>query len=56
MEYDSLSRYLGGEMVDMRDSKSHAKDRYQYIYIYIYIYVYKILINHNHKSKWKYFD
>ena len=49
MEYDSLSRYLGGEMVDMRDSKSHAKDRYQYIYVYI------ILISHNHKSKMEIF-
>ncbi|TKY66507.1 30S ribosomal protein S12-B [Spatholobus suberectus] len=27
MEYDSLSRCLGGEMVDTRDSKSHAKER-----------------------------
>ena len=37
MEYDSHSRCLGGEMVDMQDSKSCAKDRYQYIYIYICI-------------------
>ena len=27
MEYDSLSRCLGGEMVDTRDSKSRAKKR-----------------------------
>ena len=27
MEYDSLSRCLGGEMVDTRDSKSRAKER-----------------------------
>ena len=27
MEYDSLSRCLGGEMVDTRDSKSRAKQR-----------------------------
>ena len=27
MEYDSLSRCLGGEMVDTRDSKSCAKER-----------------------------
>ena len=27
MEYESLLRYLGGEMVNMRDSKSCAKDR-----------------------------
>ncbi|KAJ6948706.1 hypothetical protein NC651_002887 [Populus alba x Populus x berolinensis] len=26
MEYDSLSRCLGGEMVDTRDSKSCAKE------------------------------
>ncbi|PHU01065.1 hypothetical protein BC332_30852 [Capsicum chinense] len=26
MEYDSLSICLGGEMVDTRDSKSHAKE------------------------------
>ena len=26
-EYDSLSRWLGGEMVDTRDSKSRAKER-----------------------------
>ena len=25
MEYDSLSRCLGGEMLDMQDSKSRAK-------------------------------
>lgn len=27
MEYESLSRCLGGEMVDTRDSKSRAKER-----------------------------
>ena len=27
MEYESLSRCLGGEMVDTRDSKSRAKGR-----------------------------
>lgn len=27
MEYESLSRCLGGEMVDTRDSKSRAKKR-----------------------------
>ena len=27
MEYDSLSRCLGGEMVDTRDSKSRAQER-----------------------------
>lgn len=27
MEYDLLSRCLGGEMVDTRDSKSRAKER-----------------------------
>lgn len=27
MEYDSLERCLGGEMVDTRDSKSRAKKR-----------------------------
>ncbi|MCD7464342.1 hypothetical protein HAX54_052536 [Datura stramonium] len=27
MEYDSLSRCLGGEMADTRDSKSRAKER-----------------------------
>lgn len=27
MEYNSLSKCLGGEMVDTRDSKSRAKER-----------------------------
>ena len=27
MEYDLLSRCLGGEMLDMQDSKSRAKER-----------------------------
>nr|VDD65666.1 unnamed protein product [Brassica oleracea] len=30
MEYDSLSRCLGGEMVDTRDSKSRAKKAWRF--------------------------
>ncbi|GLT65664.1 hypothetical protein SLA2020_380810 [Shorea laevis] len=32
MEYESLSRCLGGEMVDTRDSKSRAKERGAVVY------------------------